>query len=388
MTLLLAFEKTRDCSSTHHGVLAVPPPPRMESNTPTIRPRSAVSVTICCGWWTLSGAGRMYLLTVEIDVLRRGVEDALERGPVDVDADRLVLLCELAAIYEAEGVLLDGLALPLWRDCPCAAPCWDAFPESWQPGRDPSDPWNGGIALPWIGSSFCKGGVVVLGSNLREASGLYVEYEIAHTQLEMLESGHEKPHNSWWAYRSSRSAAAVMCSLGGHRELDVSEPAALAPVLDGTARVQAVKCSSKDGALSERTAEMSGNCPPRYLRRELAVLEPRVVVALGDEAWSAVELIGDIDESVGGAESPDRQCRWTMSRSRWCGFDTRLPAEGSGSGRSRTSSETSLTTRLCNESGSDRSSSRPCALPLRRVMHERPWPGHATSLAPALKETG
>ena len=66
--------------------------------------------------------------------------------------------------------------------------------------------------------------------------------------------------------------------------------------------VQAVKCSSKDGARSERTDEMNANCPPRYLRREFAVLRPGALVAFGDETWGAMERIGKIDEAVGGTD--------------------------------------------------------------------------------------
>jgi hypothetical protein len=141
----------------------------------------------------------------------------------------------------------------------------------------------------------------VVGVKLREASGLFVEYEIAHGQLELLEAGGQKPHNSWWAYRSARTAAAAQRSLAGHPAVDVVEPAELAAVLDATARVQAVKCSAKDGVHSARIAEMSNNCPPRYLRRELAILESAVVVAFGMRSGNAIELIGEIHETVGGA---------------------------------------------------------------------------------------
>ena len=143
------------------------------------------------------------------------------------------------------------------------------------------------------------GGVVVLGINLREASGLYVEYEIASTQLERLQAGHKKPHGSWWAYRSTRAAAAVMRSMSGDNRLDVPDAVDLAGTLDETARFQAVKCSSKDGARSARTPDMNRNCPPRYLRRELAVLRPAALIGFGLETWNAVKRIGEIDESVG-----------------------------------------------------------------------------------------
>ncbi len=242
---------------------------------------------------------------VNRELLKTGLGEALGDGTFE--ETRLTLAAHLARIYEDLGVVVSNQALPLWRDCPCGAPCWAALPETWQPGRDPADPAdpsNGGIVLPWLGRGYRPGGVVVLGVNLREASGMYVEYEIARTQPAWLKAGCKKPHNSWWAYRSCRSAAAVLRSIAGARaeELDVAEPEELAEVLDTTARVQAVKCSSKDGARSERTDEMNANCPPRCLRRELAVLRPAALVAFGDETWSAMERIGQIDEAVGGTD--------------------------------------------------------------------------------------
>jgi hypothetical protein len=68
--------------------------------------------------------------------------------------ERLGLLSELAAAGSMRigGVLVEGEALPLWRDCPCAEPCWAEFPQEWQPGPDPNDPWVG-ISL----SENCRG---------------------------------------------------------------------------------------------------------------------------------------------------------------------------------------------------------------------------------------
>jgi hypothetical protein len=208
-------------------------------------------------------------------------------------------LLDLAQIYEQEHVLADGRAPALWRKCTCRAE-WAGFPDDWKPRRAVGGQGNGGIVFPWIGRNYEPGGVVVLGINLRDASGLYVEYEIAARQLEVLAAGGYKVHNSWWAYRSARSAAAALRSLAGADEFDIENPSELAPVLDATARLQAVKCSSRDGARSARTAEMNANCPPRYLARALAVLRPAVLVSFGLETWYAIERIGQVDESIGG----------------------------------------------------------------------------------------
>jgi uracil-DNA glycosylase len=42
--------------------------------------------------------------------------------------------------------------------------------------------------------------------------------------------------------------------------------------------------------------------PPRYLRRELAVLRPGLLVCFGQPSWDSIEAIATIDESVGGED--------------------------------------------------------------------------------------
>jgi hypothetical protein len=95
-------------------------------------------------------------------VLKDCVECALGRT---VEDERLDLLACVAAVYEDERVLVDGNALPLWRDCVCADACRARFPKEWQPGRDPSDVGDGAVALPWIGAGYRSGGLLVLGIN-------------------------------------------------------------------------------------------------------------------------------------------------------------------------------------------------------------------------------
>lgn len=238
------------------------------------------------------------VLAMDRNSLKRGIEDWLGRDAVS--PERLDILEALTRIYEDELVLADGRALPLWSACACGPDCWRGLPESAKPDRHRDDSSNGGIVLPWVGAHYAPGGVAVLGVNLREASGLFVEYEIASGQLEHLSAGGYKPHGSWWAYRTARSAAAVMRSMAKEAVIDVTDPAHLTTMLDGIARVQAVKCSPEGVGRSDRTHAMDANCPPRYLGRELAVLRPRALMAFGQETWDAIERTGVIEESVWG----------------------------------------------------------------------------------------
>ena len=235
--------------------------------------------------------------TVGSEAFRRDLECSLGRGRFS--EARLQILEALKAIYKDEGVFRSGEALRLWDSCRCAKSCWEGLSDDLKPGFDDADSDLGAIPLPWVGEFYEPRGVVVVAINLHRASGFYIEYEIAAEQLRVLASGGKRPHGGPLAYGSARAASAVLESAAGRSGHIFEAADELAMVLDRTARLQAVKCSRNDH-LSPRTDSMKTNCPPLYLRRELAVLKPSVVVNLGNEAWDAIDAIGDIDESVPG----------------------------------------------------------------------------------------
>ncbi|MGO9956201.1 MAG: hypothetical protein ACLP50_09525 [Solirubrobacteraceae bacterium] len=228
--------------------------------------------------------------------LKADLELSLGREPFT--AERLALLKALAAIYEHEGVIRDGEALPLWGTCRCRTSCWRGIPDERKPGCPAADSDLGAIPLPWVGQHYSSGGVAVLAINLNNASGLYVEYENAWHQLTTFETGGKRPQGSPLPYGSAQAAAAVLRSRAGKQELLVDDSRELVNVLDSIARVQAIKCSVSDHR-STRTPAMRANCPPRYLPRELALLKPSVLISLGDEPWSAMEPFV-VDEPVWG----------------------------------------------------------------------------------------
>ena len=48
---------------------------------------------------------------------------------------------------------------------------------------------------------------------------------------------------------------------------------------------------------------MERNCPSRFLRREIAVLRPGVMILFGNPPWTAVDALADeLTESVSGAD--------------------------------------------------------------------------------------
>jgi hypothetical protein len=232
----------------------------------------------------------------------------------DVPAgEQLTLLTRVASLYETKGLLRDGSAPPLWECCPNAGSCWARAAPGSQPNSGEA---NGGMPLPWIGPGYRRGGVVVVAINLRDASGLMIEYVITcwpTGQLDTLSGGGYKPHSSDFAYRSTRSAAALVDLADGRPAEDHAEPTQLAPYLRRTARLQAVKCSPRDEAMSDRTPEMRHNCPPFLLTDELDILRPGFILTLGGEPRDAIDRV-DGYEYTGSAE---RLHHGTLRRPGW-----------------------------------------------------------------------
>lgn len=219
----------------------------------------------------------------------RGVVD-----PPDYPRGRqLELLTALAQVYTDFGVI-DGLREPpLWCCCPRAGTCW----KSAAGAKPAAEGGRSGLALPWVGPQYREGGVVTVGINLRNAGGLLREWEITcgsgglESQIARLEAGHRTMHGSPFGYRSARSAAAAVAWFDGREVRDVAEPRLLVTPLERTARLQFVKCSPDDGDRSSPTREMSANCPPLLLQRELDTLQPGVVLAFGTEVLTALEQL-------------------------------------------------------------------------------------------------
>jgi len=224
--------------------------------------------------------------------------------------EQLELLLELTARYGEMGIL-DGQVLPaLHTVCPAAQECWSRIPSSKRPsgiGQFDARSEKGCMFLPWAGPRYRRGGVCVLGMNLRYA-GEDWEFAMEHRialdpsggQEQSLRVG-RRAHRSYWSRGTMRDAAAVLRSWRGEAHLETQEPSELVDALLSTARVQAVKCSPIEGRSSPEPA-MSRNCPPRYLRMEVDVLRPAVMLSYGGPAHGALRELGElaVEEDVRG----------------------------------------------------------------------------------------
>ena len=223
--------------------------------------------------------------------------------------EQLELLLALTRVYEEAGVLSVDPLPALHRACPMASACWGGVRPTGRPtGVGKFDPAseNGCIVLPWVGPRYRRGGVCVLGLNLRYGGGdteFAAEHRIAREpqwgQEEALRGRH-KAHGSPWAAATMRDAAAVSRAQRG-LDPETRDPDELAETLLSTSRVQIVKCSPIGGRSSPEPA-MIANCPRRYLAREIAVLQPKALLVYGRAAHGALPELGKlvIEEEDGG----------------------------------------------------------------------------------------
>lgn len=230
-------------------------------------------------------------------------ERLLASGVPAASGTQLLLLQELAQSYRHLGVLGALPLPPLPASCADARICWKRVPSAQPPpgaGRFDPASTKGCIYLPWVGPNYRPGGTCTVGMNLRYAGGDWefgVEHRIArdsdHGQEVSLRAG-RRAHGSPWATSTMRDVVAVQQSLLGREPVDERRPNALADAVLSSARIQAVKCSPVGGR-STPTPEMNERCPPKFLRAELRVLRPRVLLAYGRPVLEALGNLAKID---------------------------------------------------------------------------------------------
>lgn len=230
---------------------------------------------------------------------------------------RLTTLGRLAAVYEIapNRVMGQGWGCALDRCCPDAKHCWAGMEDTVHPGR--AEIWDdreedGSIFWPWVGEQYRSGGVCLVGitPNMDDNAwwSIALEYGITGHVINAFDSGLERVSQfarSPFHYRAATTAAAVLDWLEGRPPpLGLRQPKTLASVVEKISRLQAVKCIPRTDR-GKTTDAMCERCPERFLLRELEVLEPGVIVALGKQPREALARTGRLDLSV---EKPAFRC--------------------------------------------------------------------------------
>jgi hypothetical protein len=205
------------------------------------------------------------------------------RSGVKLDQPRdrqLDLLVEVLLLYRRKGVVdgVTGLAPPV--ACANRRECWAGKKEFAKEGHPP-------IALPYIGPAYKPGGVAMLGMNLNDAGNLLGEFEITALNLQdlakPLAKDERKSLGSMFAYRSARSARALIESRANVPVEDSGTAGELGEFVLATARLQSVKCGPRD-KLAQQTSPypcMYKYCRELYLLDELDILRPGALLAFG-----------------------------------------------------------------------------------------------------------
>lgn len=184
---------------------------------------------------------------------------------------QLELLRDCLSLYEREDLLKDGRAEPLFRACADCRSCWSG--DVPRPAPD-----KGEIAVPWIGPGYLESGICAVAINLNKYSPLGANWWIVRGHIyDRLGRGSRRN----FEYRVGQYLAAIRKSQQGIsvRSENLDPHAGAQGWLD-CAFLEAVKCSP-DRGVSRPTETMWANCPPRYLTDELAILKPRLILAIG-----------------------------------------------------------------------------------------------------------
>lgn len=203
----------------------------------------------------------------------------LKALPAEIRASRrhVEVMEALIDVYRGTGLLPAGSDAPLFDVCPCCESCWGGRGD-FRPERHD----RAGVSVPWVGQRFFERRVCVVGMNLDGWGGLDAHWAICRSHVEAQEAGHRGKAGRPFAYGAMTLASLIDGSLQGSQPEDWRRPLpqALAPTWASCAFFEAIKCSPGT-TRSQPFPEMTANCPPLLLVKELAVLRPRVVLLLG-----------------------------------------------------------------------------------------------------------
>jgi len=210
------------------------------------------------------------------------------------DGEQALTLLRLLDVYERAGLLRRGRPVALCRICRHARTCWaGATPGALRQPQERfgEDDEDGSICLPWVGPSYRPGGLVVLGINPNVYGGDYTDLLIDHGivwdhWIAGFREGRRAEGGSRFGFGAMRTAAGLLDVLDRQPVRD-REPDELVEATKRIARIHAIKCVPRRSR-SRPFPSMWSRCPALVLRAELEILEPRILLVLGEQPGAAV----------------------------------------------------------------------------------------------------
>lgn len=189
-----------------------------------------------------------------------------------LNGDQSLLLRGLVALYAdhdlmpSNGVFPTRIAWPLWNACSNGHRCWNG----WE-ARQTTNHWLYGISLPWIGPHYAESGVALVGLNQRDGGGPLLQWRVVEEAVRQLKAGVARPYRSAFMGGVSQYVALWLSHVRPGARVHLHD------ALQHATLLQLAKCSPTGGRGSPNKT-MIELCPGRYLRGELEILSPEVVL--------------------------------------------------------------------------------------------------------------
>lgn len=200
--------------------------------------------------------------------------------------------------YDAGFITNEGEPVSLHEGCKCAESCWAGIDER-RPGNE-NMKWSY-LSFPWIGQSYYKNKVAILGINTNEGGGFDFNTQIIAEARKELKAGKTRVNFGYvfpdgtkyvgtflW-HRIVCYTKAIHAALGCNedninevmkKEDEFRKLENIDAEYDRNAFLNHIKCSPL-GERSKPSAAMWENCGAHILRNELDILSPNYLVVLG-----------------------------------------------------------------------------------------------------------
>ena len=198
----------------------------------------------------------------------------------------------------------------LHRVCANAHSCWRVVPDAERPAVDCPESQ---IYRPWVGESYERTHLLVLGLNMNGAGGYDImegKDGVPRCKEELMHSNrilaNPEYRGTYFEARMLACAWAVLLRTSPSEEYPLHtrdqileayhEPGhhmreALITGYDWIALTNVVKCSPMNTPNGSPTDEMCDLCPTHVLRREIEILRPQVILSLGGGAQKSVDTL-------------------------------------------------------------------------------------------------